>query len=536
MTNTMLQKQIKDLKIRLSNVLAKKEMSEELLREKIASLFKELGDKDDQIKMLQQYIADREKKVDELTETLSAKDKEIEKLTDEIAALRDQRDKFKAMLSKNSANSSKPPSTDGFRKAKAKSLRQQSGKKPGGQWGHPGRTIELFQAPIKIIEKKPPTRCSCGGTIQCGDEYTPKQVADIKVVLDVIEERVYSGRCEGCGKIHQGEFSEGFVNPVQYGSNIKTLVALLNGYGNVTVHKTVDIIKGISAGALQLSEGTVVNFQKSLAEKIQQPLEIIKQRLIQCNVLGADETGCRVNGKLNWIQVFSNSQYTLFGFNKKRGDLYADDMDILDLFTGILVHDHFKSYYGYKLMTHAECNVHILRYLKAVIEIMKHPWATDLAEFFRDANKLKKHYLAMGQYSMDENELNSTFARYDEILESGRAQYAAATENKKNISYFNDERLLLLRLGEYKQEHLRFLTNFDVPFDNNGSERDARFFKGKLKVAGCFRSEEGAKNYVKIASLISTLRKQDTNVYVTINDIFNGILPSFDFEQPSGNG
>ena len=142
----------------------------------------------------------------------------------------------------------------------------------------------------------------------------------------------------------------------------------------------------------------------------------------------------------------------------------------------------------------------------------------------------------MGRHSMDENELNSIFARYDEILEAGRAQYSAATENKKNISYFNDERLLLLRLGEYKQEHLRFLTNFDVPFDNNGSERDARFFKGKLKVAGCFRSEEGAKNYVKIASLISTLRKQKANVYLTINDIFNGILPSFDFEQPNGNG
>jgi len=536
MTKEILQKQVKELRARLSNLSAKKEMFEELLREKIASLAKELRDKDGQIKMLQLYIAEREKKVDELTDSLSIKDREIERLTDEVAALRDQRDKFKAMLSKDSTNSSKPPSTDGFRKAKTKSLRQQSGKKPGGQFGHPGHTIQFFQNPTKIIEKKPEAICSCGGMIQCGDEYTPKQVADIKVVVDVVEERVYSGQCECCGKIHHGEFSDEYVNPVQYGSNVKTLIALFNGYGNVTINKTVDIINGISGGVLNLSEGTVVNFQKSLAEKIQQPLEIIKQRLIQCNVLGADETGCRVNGKLNWIQVFSNSQYTLFGFNKKRGDHYANDMNILDLFTGILVHDHFKSYYGYKLITHAECNAHILRYLKAVIEIMKHQWATDLAELFRDVNKLKKHYLAMGRNSMDENELNSIFVRYDEILEAGKAQYAAATENKKNISYFNDERLLLLRLKQYKQEHLRFLTNFDVPFDNNGSERAARFFKGKIKVAGCFRSEDGAKNYAKIASLISTLRKQGTNMYVTINDILNGILPSFDFKQPIGDG
>jgi transposase len=536
MTNEILQKQVNDLRVRLSNLSVKREMSEELLHEKITSLSNELRDKDGQIKMLQQYIVDREKKVDELMETLSAKDKEIEKLTDEVAALRDQRDKFKAMLSKDSANSSKPPSTDGFRKAKASSLRERSGKKPGGQFGHVGHTIQFFQNPTKIIEKKPETICSCGGVVQCGNKYTPKQVADVRVVVDIVEERVYNGRCERCGKIHHGEFSDGFVNPVQYGGNVKTLIEILNEYGNVTINKTVDILNGISGGALHLSEGTVVNFQKSLAEKIQQPLEIIKQRLIQCNVLGADETGCRVNGKLNWIQVFSNSRYTLFGFNKKRGDLYADDMDVLDLFTGILVHDHFKSYYSYTLMTHAECNAHILRYLQAVIEIMKHPWASDLAELFRDANKLKKHYLALSRNSIDENELACISTRYDEILEAGKTQYAVATENKKNISYFNDERLLLIRLGEYKQEHLRFLTNFDVPFDNNGSERDARFFKGKMKVAGCFRSEEGAINYAKIASLISTLKKQDANVYVAINDIFNGILPTFDFQHPIGSG
>ena len=139
-------------------------------------------------------------------------------------------------------------------------------------------------------------------------------------------------------------------------------------------------------------------------------------------------------------------------------------------------------------------------------------------------------------YSIDEKELDCISARYDEILETGKAQYAAATENKKNISYFNDERLLLKRLGEYKQEHLRFLTNFDVPFDNNGSERGARFFKGKLKVAGCFRSEEGVRNYAKIASLISTLKKQGANVYISINDIYNGILPSFDFQDPIASG
>jgi uncharacterized coiled-coil protein SlyX len=166
MTKEMLEKQIKDLRARLSNLLVKKEMAEESLHEKMERLSKELRDKDGQIKMLQQYIANCEEKLEELTERLSVKDKEIEKFTDEIAALRDQRDKFKAMLSKDSSNSSKPPSTDGFRKAKTSSLRQSSGKKPGGQLGHTGHTVVLFPNPAKIIEKKPAAVCSCGGAIQ----------------------------------------------------------------------------------------------------------------------------------------------------------------------------------------------------------------------------------------------------------------------------------------------------------------------------------------------------------------------------------
>ncbi len=536
MNKKTLQKQNKDLRIKLANLKVKKEISELRLQDEITALSKEVRNKNGQIKMLQEYIADGENKIDNMAERLSAKDKEIAKLHNEVAALRNQRDKFKAMLNKNSTNSSKPPSTDGFREAKAASTRRKSGKKPGGQLGHPGHTVIPFLNPTKIVEKKPSAICSCGGQINCQIQYTPKQLVDISIEVEIVEERRFDGQCETCGKFHHGELSEAFVNPVQYGSNVKALVAILNGYGNVPVNKTVEILSGISGGVLNLSEATVVNIQKGLAENLHETIEMIKQRLIACNVLGADETGCRINGKLNWIQVFSNSQYTLFGVNKKRGDLYADDMDILELFTGILVHDHFKTYYGYKLISHAECNVHILRYLKAVIEIMKHSWATDLAKFLREANKLKKHYQSMGRHSINENELNSIFARYDKILEEGKAQYAEATKNKKSIPYYNDERLLLKRLTEYKEEHLRFLTNFEVPFDNNGSERGARFFKNKIKVSGGFRSNEGARTYVKIASLISTLRKQDANVYLTIIDIFNGNPPTFDSVYSSDAG
>ncbi len=536
MNKMILEMRNKDLKVRLENLTAKKEITELQLQDEIDALSQKVREKDGQIKMLQDYIASIEQEIDSMKKELVEKDKKIEKLQKTDVALRNQIDKLKVSLNKNSINSSKPPSTDGFREAKASSTRRRSGKKPGGQPGHRGHTAKYFPNPTEIVEKKPPAICSCGGHINCGTNYTPKQTVDIKIELEIVEERRFDGQCEICGMFHHGDFSETFVNPVQYGSNVKAFIAILNCYGNVPVNKTVEILNGISGGVLNLSEGTVVNIQKNLAEKLNETIEIIKHRLIACNVLGADETGCRINGKLNWIQIFSNNQFTLFGLNEKRGSLYADGMDVLALFTGILVHDHFKAYYKHELMSHAECNAHILRYLQAVIEIMKHPWATEMAELLRELNKLKKDYLALGINSIDEDELNSIHARYDKILEEGNAQYEAAIKNKKSIPYYNDERLLLKRLTEYKEEHLRFLTNFEVPFDNNGSERDARFFKNKIKVSGGFRSAEAASNYIIIASLISTLRKHDANVYLTINDIFNGNTPKFESVYSSGAG
>lgn len=79
---------------------------------------------------------------------------------------------------------------------------------------------------------------------------------------------------------------------------------------------------------------------------------------------------------------------------------------------------------------------------------------------------------------------------------------------------------------------MRFLTDFEVPFDNNQSERGARFIKNKMKVCGTFRSEEGAENYTKIASFLSTLKKQGANLYQSLLDAFNGILPDFRGKDP----
>jgi hypothetical protein len=524
-TKAILEKQSQDLRTRLENFKIKSEMKIAELMETIKQLTKSLLDKDKIVHMLQKCI-----------EQITAENKKLHEENDEqalkIDVLEDKVNKLTGSLKKTSSNSGKPPASDGLKKppAKTKSTRQKSEKKRGGQEGHEGRTLPLHTHPAVTVKNMPPEICECGGGIVCGDEYIAKQVIDIAVSLVVTEEQTYSGVCKNCGKRYHGAFSEKFVNPVQYGAGLKALVAMLNAYANVSMNKITEMLESITDGQICLSDGSVVNILHELSMDLEQTIEFIKQRLIESHVLCADETGCRVNGKLNWFQIFTNEEYTLFGHNAKRSSFCIQGQDLLLLFTGILMHDHLKTYYtryADTKMDHAECNVHILRYLLAVQEIQKHAWARSMFEFLLKTNQRKQERIAAGFSAFDEQTQQNIRDEYLSILEEGQKEYETAVEGKTSITYYNEERCLLARLKEYADQHLLFVMDFQVPFGNNNAEQGARIVKGKTKSSGGFRSDKGAVDYARIASLIATLRKQKLNVAEAIEALFNGNVPSF---------
>lgn len=525
MTKQQLEKHVRDLQTRLFNASAKKEIIEESLKGKIQTLERELARQAPTIQMLQKYIADCERKIDELQAENATLKKESAVLAATVEKLKMHIKKLLGRLKKDSSSSSKPPSTDVFRKPKPQNLREKSGRKPGGQFGHPGHRLAPFENPDIIIEKKVEVCDECGHDIINSQDFEVKQKIDIEIRTVVTEERVYEGVCVYCGKKVRGRFDAGFVNPAQYGDNIKAAVALLSEHGCVSVSKTAEIINSLSGGRLNLSWGTIVNMQRELSDKLEDTINVIREGLIAGRVLCADETGCRVNGGLGWIQVFCNDRFALFGLNSKRGDV-DEQFGILTFFLGILVHDHFMSYYQFENVSLAECNGHILRYLKGLIEIFKHDWLKAMSELMKSACHRKNQLVAAGAAQMPGEDIKWFETEYDRILEEGRKEYEAATEgDKKKESYYVDERRLLDRLSEYKEEHLRFLMDFKTPFTNNMAERDMRKFKNKAKVSGCFRSAEGAQIYARIASVITTLKKQSINVFDGLRAVYSGQVP-----------
>jgi len=509
---------IKDLRVRLNNEKNAHRNTIELHEHERSQWKKDearyLGNE----KMYQKTIADLTKQKEVNIESHGELLKRLEKLEDENNIL-------KGRNKKDSSNSGKPPSTDGFKKPHVVSTRKKSGRKPGGVRGHTGHTLCPDVEEENITEIKEGVCSCCGGEIEFSDKYQSRKRVDIEIIVVKTEERAYEGECKSCHKPYRAEFSSQYKAPVQYGENMSALVAVLNEYGNVSDSKSAEIVSALCNHEVNMSTGTVFNMRTKLANNLMPTVEKIKQKLIDGEVLGVDETGVHVNGNLNWVHIFANEQYTIFEHSEKRGSHCKDEEGILAFFIGILLHDHFKSYYKTKTLTNAECNQHILRYLKAIIEIQNHSWATEMSDFLLEAKRMKDETVLAGREGFSPEEYARLEQQYIDILDKGNKEYEEAIQGKKHIRFFNEERRLLKRMREYKDEHLRFLSKFVVPFGNNISEQGAAFVKRKVKAAGGFRSKQGAANHMVIISVAASAKKQKKNIFQVFKRAFEGKDP-----------
>jgi len=429
--------------------------------------------------------------VKRLNEIVCDQAAEIERLKEENAGLRE-------ILNKNSSNSSKPPSSDGFKKIQ--NSRAPSGRKAGGQKGHKGHVAVFYEKPTEIIEIKA-KKCGCGDRIQYTNRsYAKKQLADIEIHTKIIEYRTYHGICECCGR--QSENRAPITDRITYGNTLKSFSNMLSTEGNVSINRIGQMITEITGGILNLSEGTICKWNKDLSKHLIPSIQTIKEKLLTAPVLNKDETGIREIKKSNWLHVLSNNKYSLFYADSQRSKNADIRAGILPAFKGVLVHDNFKSLYHFTC-THAECNAHILRYLKGVVESKDRKWAKAMIELLLAAKTAVKGNVLSPTKILDFHRL------YDEILENGRLEFL---ENEKP-EYSGNDIKLWRRMKEYKTQHLLFLSDINVPFDNNQAERDLRMIKAKTKISGCFRSSDGGSVFAVLKSYTSTLRKNGFNIF-----------------------
>ena len=450
---------------------------------------------------------------------LAAQDARIVEQDARIAELERQ-------LASSSRNSSKPPSSDGLDKPAPKSLRGRSGREPGGQPGHQGRTLRQVERPDEVVVHEPGACTGCGGTLTGEDRpagVLRRQVFDIpKSTVRVVEHRLLARRCV-CGTVTQAPAPAGVSAPAQYGPHAAAIAVYLVLGQHLPVARTAALLAELFG--TPMSVGTVAAWTSRAAAGLEPFTAAAVAGLAGAELVHVDETGLRVAGRLHWLHVASSARFTALFCHAKRGKEAIDAAGVLPSFAGIAVHDAFTSYARYRSVTHALCNAHLLRELIAVVDFhTAHPpppggtvpagwcWAQQVIEALLGLKAIT-HTGTLPDPAV--------LAAHRRLIISA-ALIGASTETGPPGAVGRRHRALARRIHRRIEDYLRFATDPRVPFDNNAAERDIRMVKIKQKVSGCLRTLAGAQDFAAMRSYLSTATKHGRRPFDVLTELTSG--------------
>jgi transposase len=448
--------------------------------------------------------------------------------------------KLEDQLAKNSRNSGKPPSSDGYDQPAPKSLRKRSRRRSGGQKGHTGETLKMTEKPEHVRVHGVEACMHCGHSMKRRKAVRTerRQVFDVpSMKIEVTEHRAEIKECPCCGKETRAAFPREASKAVQYGTEIKSQMAYLNSEQHIPLERTCDLLEEWYGH--RPSEGTIVSACAEAAEKVEPVNEAVKEHLVEEEaVVNFDESGFMVNGVLNWLHAASTARLTWYAIHAKRGSVAMNEIGILPRLKGRAVHDDLAAYFLYEV-EHALCNAHHLRTLIFLLERYPQKWIEPLKDLLLKIKVKVETAKEKGQIFLSVRQRNFFYKAYDQLIAQGLRANPAPKETDRQPGQRGKlkqtpARNLLLRLREYKAFVLAFMDDFNVPFDNNQAERDLRMIKVKQKVSGGFRSIEGAQNFCQIRSYLSTARKNGVKALAALSLAFAGtpFLPDFVAQLP----
>ncbi len=424
--------------------------------------------------------------------------------------------KLTAQVNHNYENSSLPSSKCIGRK-KIVNNREKTGKKPGGQAGHPHHPRRPME-PDRVVEIEAQERFRDGSRYVPTGNMVSRQVIGISIVPVVTEYRTAEFYDKKKGRNVHSAFPCGVTDDVNYDGSMKAVLFLLNSRCNVSLEKTAQFVRDVTDGAVSPSVGMINGLCREFSSKSRQEQDRLFVALLDAPVMHVDGTAARVNGNNNNVVVCSNGAATMYFARENKGHAGIRDTPV-EAFGGILIHDHEACFYSYG-SDHQECMVHIERYLRDSIENEKGlTWNGQMLaliqEMIHENNTAPTEGIAQEKIAGFE-------ARYDSIVQTAAKKYADAPPS----DYYRDGYNLYLRMVEYKHNHLLFLSNPLVEPDNNLCERKARVLKGKINQAISLRSFRHLEYFCECLSVIDHFATDETNnLYQCIKEIFKRPKP-----------
>jgi transposase len=469
----------------------------------------------------------------ELKEALVRKDQRIEELEGLLMRALLRFDELERRLSKDSHNSSKPPSSDGL-KHKQKPHPKKS-KPSGGQPGHQGRALQQVEQPDEVVTHRAERceRCQHELGAIAGQLRERRQIHELpELRLRVIEHCVEAIGCPTCQHVTVARFPVGVDAPAQYGPQMQALAVYLSQFQLVPMGRIQELY--VDLLGCPLSEGTLANWLVEAARTLEPTMLHLKEILGWSRVMHVDETGARIKGLLHWFHVTATPWLTFYAWHRKRGQEAMNTIGILPDYKGRLLHDRWISYDGYAC-EHSLCGAHLLRDCLWVAEHDKQPWAQRMHELLVHMLQVTDQWRESGAKAVPQTQRDELVLQYFEILTQGyAAQHSpfptstappsetSCSPKKQGRPKQSDAKNLLDALLKRAEQVLAFLDDLSVPFTNNQAERDLRMLKVQQKISGTFRSEKGATAFCAIRSYLSTMRKQGRSMLAAMAAVFEG--------------
>ncbi len=469
-----------------------------------------------EIGRLRDVIAEKDSELDGLVKQYEGMLDEYKNLIDElekkIKEMEGKMKKMSAQLNRDYTNSSIPSSKEENHKKIANS-RVRSGKKPGAQCGHKPSYRKMMEPTEPIVHLVPDEVAENPEEWEMLETKRVHQVIDTRMTVTCVQFEAHAYKNRKTNKIIYSAFPANVVNEVNYGEGIKALCCLMTTYCNVSVRKTQELIRSLTDRKLNISVGAIANLPKELKRKTAEDRAEIIKLLMGSSCLHSDATSIRINGEKWNIYVTANNTNVIYTLSKVKGIEGIKATPLKD-YLNIVIHDHDKSYYSeeFSFSGHQECLAHLLRYLQNSID--------NEPEYTWNA-KMKRHLqLIIHRYKsgdLQEDVKEQLIQTYDEILQIAESEYAEHPATKYYREGFN----LAKRLKEYRNETLAFImSESEMEYENNLSERLLRACKRKSHAVISFRSADSVYAYCDVMSLIKTAEQKNENIYLLLKNGF----------------
>lgn len=436
-------------------------------------------------------------------------------------------EKLEAEASRDSANSSKPPSgdTQKRRAQRAEAKPKVAGRRRGKQPGDEGHRLAPVADPGVRVRHTPQGCCGCGASLDNAEVVgsESRQVFDIPEPTPFVTEHTVERRRCSCGRTTTGAFPPEATAPACYGPRLRALAIYMLCRQHLPVQRCAELLSDVLG--VPVSTGWLSGLVAEAGTALVPFVDHLSTLLGRSPVVGADETGGRVGVAKRWFHVLSTPMLSLIVCHRSRGKEAVDDIGVLPGYRGVIVHDGLALYDSLGA-THAQCNAHLVRHLVDVGAVWDQTsWTKAMTTCLFEAKAAADAAREKRETAVAPALIAGFEARYDQALAQAFAVLpdGAPPRRRGQGGWREHQRKawnLATRMTEHKADVLRFLTDTRIPFTNNGSERDLRMVKLQQKISGTFQSDHGAEDFARIRSYLQTAAKQNQNLLDVLAQLF----------------